>query len=286
MFKNLAAKQIAPAIWDKISHKQWLSIWRMHPRCIHVRGSLDSRHVDISSDDLKKIEEQMYNTRKYCEAISEYLTVLTYSEVDNGALSLFEVVLEEKESVAAKIELVACMDEVPWNVLRELRKQVDQNKIDLRFKGPNFRRSCNGKQTLPYPAIVKTENTKLWSRSGWGWRRALRLIDCEVENKREGLTATIPQMMAFLHLGERFLTKGQSSSIMTIADPLKPLSDDLNESGAQLRREAKLLGPPDENPHVGSDVRVVVLFLLESDWVKEEISGYEGSMKSAAGGLR
>jgi hypothetical protein len=81
-----------------------------------------------------------------------------------------------------------------------------------------------------------------------------------VEPEREGLTATIPQMMAFLHFKTRYLTNVHSSSLVSFTAPLNLELDTSDTVGIrkQVRRGLKLLDPPEGYPPIGGDIQAVV----------------------------
>jgi len=259
----------APLVYA-VTPKHWLSDWRcrerklLAPKHYSWQPGLEAR--------LKELDEQLFDVKKYNSGTCNYITVMTYTEEDNGSISLFEAWLDFDTLQASSLQMITGMTEVPRSVLRTLRSQVAPNRIDLRFRSPRPNPSCrnNGQQTLPWLTLVKTRPGIPWQSSGWGWRRALGLIDGEPRDKLEGLTATIPQMMAFLHLKMRFMTKLQSSKIITFYDPLildaSPPSNVVN-----VKRGVKLLGAPEGNAHIGGDVRVVVFFPRDSAWATENL---------------
>jgi hypothetical protein len=208
------AQGFAAPLRDTISHKKWLSIWRgKKERQICVRDSHNSDSREPRVEILRDLDDKIFETAKYRNGTSEYLTVLTYTEELLGAISLFEAVLDDKMHVATRLDLIATMPDVPQNILRQLRQQVTPNRIDLRYKGRKLRRRNASREDLPFQWTVRTESGEKWSRSGWGWRKSLRLIDRDDENKCEGLVASIPQMMAFLHLQNKYLTDVRSTPV-------------------------------------------------------------------------
>jgi hypothetical protein len=116
------------------------------------------------------MDDELFGTKKYSNGTSQYLTVFTYSEEHNGAIALYKAVLQDNVNAAVRLELVASMTEVPRNILRQLRRQVQSNRIDIRFKGSKIRFRRNGQRSLPWPSMVHTgeagRSYKEWCRSG------------------------------------------------------------------------------------------------------------------------
>jgi len=211
---------LAATLPDAFSPEHWLSIFRGQSRTILSKNILDPINNVDDLAILKDMDDELFGTQKY-SGTSEYLTVITYSEGNNGAISLFKTSLNSVTNTAVRMELIASMTEVPRNILRQMKEQVSPNRIDLRFKGSRLRCRENGQQTIPWPTVVKTETNQEWHESGWGWRRALRLSENVSESEHQGLTATIPQMMAFLHLKQRYITNVHSTDILSFGDSLK-----------------------------------------------------------------
>jgi hypothetical protein len=271
--------QGAAPIINAVSHKQYLSIWRgRRERWVYVRDSINPNICDLDYEPdvevLRNLDDEIFGTAKYRNGTSEYLTVLTYTEEELGAISLFKAVFEDEMHVAARLDFVANLPEVPQNILRQLRRQVTPNRVDLRYKGTKLRYRNARKQPLPFQCTVKTSLGERWSRSGSGWRQSLRLIDFDDEKKSGGLIASIPQMMALLHLKNKYLIDVRSTPVVSFTDPLRiPFSPTLHpgEMPKRIRRGLKLLGAAEGHAHIGSDIRVVVFFPLKSEWAKEEI---------------
>jgi hypothetical protein len=259
--------------------RQWLSIrCGRCERWVYVRNGFNPNlygpGYEPDVEVLRILDDEIFGTAKYRNGTNEYLTVLMYTEEEHGAISLFKAVFEEEMHVAAHLDFVATLPEVPRNILRQLRQQVTPNWIDLRYRGRKLHRRNASKQTLPFQCTVETSLGETWNRSGSGWRQSLRLIDHNVENKGGGLIASIPQMMPFLHLKNKYLTDVCSTPIVSFTDPLRiPLFPTFQPGGTQklIRRGLNLLGAAAGHAHIGRDIRVVVFSHLRAIGQKEEI---------------
>ncbi|KAK3387581.1 hypothetical protein B0H63DRAFT_559071 [Podospora didyma] len=81
----------------------------------------------------------------------------------------------------------------------------------------------------------------------------------------EALVATVPQMLAYLHLRYRLIDYVPLTPIFSFEPPLSSRSTK-DEGLASIRRGIKLLRPPKGVSHVGNAVTTAVLFSRESHW--------------------
>ncbi|KAJ6057031.1 hypothetical protein N7460_000305 [Penicillium canescens] len=237
---------------------RWLSLWRGTARTIIVPSSEDQAESPTLHEDLTDLDMELFGTTKYWGGDSNYLTVITYDEEDNGAISLYQVM--RKNNLASRVDLIAYMDEVPQRVLRMTKKRVSPNRIDILYTSSGLTVRMTGGQ--PEPTIVDvTDNTgAAWCESGSGWSFALRLT----ELASGGLAATIPQILAFCHLRVRNLTRLESSPVFEF----EPLSIPEQERD-DLRRGVKLVTQAEGYAHQGNNVRIAVLFPKENPWSEE-----------------
>jgi hypothetical protein len=264
---------------------QWITTWRSLPREVHVSRHLleapeSSDSEDAKMERLHKIENELMSSVKYQFGESEYITVITYSnDVDSGAVALFRASSFGKNSTVTRLDLEARFQDMPKEICRILVKEGNPNRFELKRAGKTL--TCRARGILPplRPAVVATEGGREeWTEIGGGWRRALHIIlnddrggDTDSESApREGLIATVPQMLALLHLRYRLVDSVPSAPVFSFAPPLRSGKAGPGPSG-YVRRGIKLLGPPSGAPHVGNEGTIAVLFSRESRWVREQL---------------
>ncbi|KAH6957513.1 hypothetical protein BKA56DRAFT_601789 [Ilyonectria sp. MPI-CAGE-AT-0026] len=258
----------------------WLSLYRAQARTIF---SWDGRDVKVPKDlgILENQEHHLFDTTKY-NGDTEMMTVITYCSGQYGTASLFRVTLTphkpEKPSKAASMDVLAYAKQVPRPILRGLRMN---GRIELVQKKGQIRSLYDGGQYQPSPVRVSTQSTNKknkkilhpWENIGDGWRRALGIAIGD--NDDDALVATIPQMMALLHLKGAALHNLESTPIEEFETPL--LSVPYEEDGAKsnpkwsIDRGLKIVKGPDRDGHDGDRAKVVVLFPQDSLWAKEQL---------------
>ncbi|KAK4038458.1 hypothetical protein C8A01DRAFT_37583 [Parachaetomium inaequale] len=269
---------------------QWITTWRSLSREVHVgRHLLEAAEFAESGDSedskmerLHKIENELMSSVKYQFGESEYITVITYSnDVDSGAVALFKASSFGKNSTVTRLDLEARFQDMPKEICRILVKEGNPNRFELKRAGKTL--TCRARGVLPplRPAIVAAEEGKEeWTDIGGGWRRALHIIlnddhdgdsELELSTPREGLIATVPQMLALLHLRYRLVDAVPSAPIFSFAPPLRCGKAGAADPSGYVRRGIKLLGPPSGAPHVGNAGTIAVLFSRESRWVREQL---------------
>ncbi|KAM7213031.1 hypothetical protein V8F06_011585 [Rhypophila decipiens] len=269
---------------------------------------------DLEHRLLHQIDHELMNSQKYQFGESQHITVITFSEasrgdrVDSGAITLFRAssfVPGRNGVQATKLDLEARFHDVPGAICRMLATEGDPNRFELRRNGKKLSVKARGTVAPSRPGVVSVvggegakkrggQESRLegeWAGTGNGWRKALHILldhpdnqdrggehDAEEEDcPREGLIATIPQMLALLHLRYRTVDCVPSSQVFGFSSPLE--CNKLGESGLNggsrgtwyVRRGLKLFGPPIGASHVGSTGTVAVLFSRESRWVREQL---------------
>jgi len=99
----------------------------------------------------------------------------------------------------------------------------------------------------------------------------LRITPNNDSSFQEGLLATVPQMMAYLHLRHGLVNSVLSSPVAEFELPLTSLGLNDKDGATVIRRGTKLLGPPEGFSHVGRNVKIAVLFPRDSEWTKEQL---------------
>ncbi|KAM7185979.1 hypothetical protein V8F20_011570 [Naviculisporaceae sp. PSN 640] len=222
--------------------------------------------------------------------------------VDSGAIALFKASAFSPRTGGAqaiKVDLEARFQDIPGPICRILAREGNPNRFEIKRNGRSLSVKDRGKVAPPRPGVVRVvktgakgraqlhgqgnESGKEWEGIGGSWRRALHILldhsdgDREVDGgggedeeedtcPNEGLIATIPQMLALLHLRYRAVDTISSTSVFTFSQPLR-----CDAMSAYVRRGVRLLGPPVGATHVGSTGTVAVLFSKESQWVREQL---------------
>lgn len=266
---------------------QWINMWRGVEREMYVAShnkssdSDEKGEADVDMDALHALENELMSPAKYLFGETEYLTVVTHSsDVNSGAVSLFRASLGRSGLVTA-LTLKARFKDMPREICRILRRGVKPNRYELRRSGRALScRERGGEGVLPpCLAVVRRDGEAQdgegveegWASIGGGWRRALRIVLGEGDagtGPREGLVATVPQMLAFLHLTHRVVDYVPSTPVFSFEPPLTGMADD---GACRVRRGTKLLGQPGGAVHVGESVTISVLFSRESRWVREQL---------------
>jgi len=253
---------------------QWLGMWRSSEnRSIHISETLFESEQDqpLTSEQVDKLQEfenELISLDKYKGGHSEYLTVVTHSDEFTGAVALFKASFGG-DSLITRLDLAAYIRDVPREICRILRDDVKPNRYELGRKGQELRCKIGGGLPCPRPAAVSGK--KLWTNIGGGWRHALRITPNNDSSFQEGLLATVPQMMAYLHLRHGLVNSVLSSPVAEFELPLTSLGLNDKDGATVIRRGTKLLGPPEGFSHVGRNVKIAVLFPRDSEWTKEQL---------------
>ncbi|KAK3349710.1 hypothetical protein B0T25DRAFT_548765 [Lasiosphaeria hispida] len=249
---------------------QWIDMWRGLPRdmyvCNHLLGLGDDPSNTSDMGRLHEVEDELMSSVKYQLGESDYVTVITYSKaVRSGAITLFRASFDQGCAVA-RLDLVARFKDIPKKICQILRNQGNPNRYELKRAGRRVTCRVDGGLPPSRPAVVLGEEE--WTNIGGGWRKALHIILHDDSPPREGLVATIPQMLALLHLRFRFIDCVPSTPIFCFEPPLSGRAGDFP---VRVQRGIKLLGPPSGASHVVNAGTITVLFSRESPWVKEEL---------------
>ena len=86
-------------------------------------------------------------------------------------------------------------------------------------------------------------------------------------NDREALVASIPQMLALLHING-FNLHGMKAKLFKLKDPLRALQG-RTVSNRPVQQVVYITEPPKCSGHPPGRVRVRVLYPIDSEWAKE-----------------
>jgi hypothetical protein len=247
--------------------KDWLSLYRSQPRTLFA---IDGRSTQNTEDRqiLNMIEHHLFDTTKY-NGECELMTVITYdNDFNYGTVTLLRVSLSRH--LALHMDTLGSMRDVPRAILKNMQRQ---QQIKLISKEDKIKYLQLGDQEYPYLMSVQTVTTitrkKLYTpwKIGDGWRRALG-IKHDPTTENDGLVATIPQMVALLHLKGSGLYDLHSSEVFTFSSPVDRNS---TISRYDINRGIRINLGPKGMGHTGKVAVVVVLFPSDSDWAHERI---------------
>ncbi|KAE8387681.1 hypothetical protein BDV23DRAFT_186093 [Aspergillus alliaceus] len=255
-----------PALLKSFTDYEWMSMWRSsEDRSIHISESLlkpDPNSPSSSDTDLVQMyESELLSLDKYKGGHSEYLTVVTHSEEFTGTVALFRASFEDS-SLITGLELVAYIKEIPRQICRVLRQGIKMNRYEIHRKGLSLK--CTVRGELPRPRLASVSSKEPWTSIGGGWRYALNVTSASDSYFKEGLIASIPQIIACLHLRHGLISDILSSPVLKFEAPLASSGE------LPIRRGVRLLGPPKGYPHVGDNIRIAVLFPGDSEWATEQ----------------
>ncbi|KAJ5665521.1 uncharacterized protein N7477_007969 [Penicillium maclennaniae] len=257
---------------------EWISLYRAKTRNIYAWAGRNASNSEDSAT-LASLESQLFDITKY-RGTSEYMTVLTYGESYYGVATLLRVSLKPQEELALILEPLAMMKDVPKQVLQIMQGGVS-SIIKLVQRGDKIRCIETGGQDYAAPALITTVGTTRRGKMfkvpwdiGDGWRHALGIQHDQAKEKN-GIVATIPQMMALLHLKGSGLHDLESSPMEGFSVPLEanPHKDDNDQLAPrwEIRRGLKILHGPQREGHFGNKVTVAVIFPQDSLWAREKV---------------
>jgi hypothetical protein len=258
-----------------LKNEDWVSLYRALPRLIYTYSEEES-HSETETQ-LRRLDQLLLDTNQYDSDVP-FLTVLVYGKGNDGQASLFQVERSDNvhpfegghEPYATHISLLATAPAVPRKLLEQMSDAVTQ-RIVLRKKNHKTQVTRNGPgQPDFYLNIVQIWSSEAGGRYwavGEGWKRALG-VPSRGNRETEGFLATLPQMLALLHLrgsGHEGLT---SSPAVWFRDDKhgQPLTID------DVAANRSILFENDPNVMVGNqdtDFKVVVLFSKNVNWPSE-----------------
>lgn len=242
-----------------------IDLYMASPRILHV-------HPSIPDASTCSLEKELFNTTKYI-GNSAFCTVITYGRSQYGTIELYKIT-QNAHGLADNIAPVAAAKSVPKTILRSLKQQ--QRKIELLQKPNKIRYFSAGKQLAPLLVRVETHSAQghnaEWLGLGQSWRRALGVAG---NASHEGLLATIPQMMALLHLSGSGLYAMASTPVQEFGGPLECHEPNVStpscSSGIKVKRGVKITKGPQGEAHPLDRVKVAVMFPRECEWAHERL---------------
>ena len=271
---GLTVPNFGPVLHLGLKREDWVSLYRSLPREIYTFGDEDS-HSETEAQ-LWQFDQQLLDANQY-DSDASFLTVLVYGEGDYGQASIFEVELGNDvhpfegghPTVAIHIKPLATAPAVPRQALEKMSKAV-QSKIVLHKKNHKTELKGNGPdQPDLYINIVEiwsTDDVKHYWAVGEGWKGALGIPVRNAET--EGFRATLPQMLALLHLRGSGYEGLTSSPAVWFRDDThgQPVSvHDVQAHRAILFEK----GSKATIANQGTDFHVAVLFPMDVEWPRE-----------------
>ncbi|KAH7159321.1 hypothetical protein DER46DRAFT_611516 [Fusarium sp. MPI-SDFR-AT-0072] len=192
------------------------------------------------------------------------MTVLTYNDGNYGSISLFQLWREPD-----RIRPVAAMDYVPKFVLKTIYSCTDKkSKLELRFRNGamDWNKRYLSKNDGPFLCPVPNKNRNRNVRCpaiGTTLKSALK--QDPLCTAWESFLATIPQMVAALHLRTSLLQNIESTQVQKLVyrdQDIKPMPE----------RGVTLLRGPSASGHHGHNVRIAVLSPKVGEWAKEKLA--------------
>jgi hypothetical protein len=281
---GLGLKGLLGLLKATITDYQWQSFWlssRDRTICIPEDFIPDSDDLPsltgINIGTLELFDNELIGIHKYQGGKSPYLTVITHGDVFSGAISLFRASLGE-DGLATKLDRVSYFRDIPSPICRILARQVKPNRYELNHRGNRLACAMTGCLPRPRPAFVS--GVLQWTNIGGGRRNALHITSgSNTIMSREGLVATIPHILAFLHLRYRFLNDVRSSTIFTFQPSLSVKTKDGENShwpgsDTAIRRGLKLTSLPNGPANLGDDLFISVLFPKAALGLGNKFSGH------------
>jgi hypothetical protein len=252
-------------IWSWFNRQNMLDLYMAWPRQLHLKANSDETSIH-------KLERQLFNTMQYSE-YSTNLTVVTFGNSAYGTVELYETV-QDTDGFAESITPVAAAKRVPRKILKDFGREA--RKIELERQPKRIRYIHTGDQPDPQLARVETRKSpKLsteWQGLGQAWRAALKMAP---RSSSDGLVATIPQMISFLHLNGSGLYGITTTPARRFSTPLSHHSpagsSPFSTSDLNVKRGVKIIEGPSCDRHLGDEVRILVFFPQDCQWADERL---------------
>ena len=248
--------------------QQWESLYRGEQRSLSAwDGAFD--HRDMNAED--KIEYaqngligSLFDLSNF-SGDSEYVTVLTYPYGHRGTYgSLTKLRVTLANSIAARIEPISALTDVPKLILK---KMADDARAKISIWKDNdsvTHKEYNTDGEKPFTLTVAERTTGRYWELGTGWRKGLGIRHDE-ETEHDGFVATIPQMLALLHLKTVQLYCLESSCPYVIS-----CVDLSGVVKSETVRAVKITGIERVGQYPSNKIRSVVL-VPDSKWAKERL---------------
>jgi hypothetical protein len=235
-----------------------LAMWQSEPREILIPST---KEQNLDDQYLEDLERKVLDSSKYFGS-NEWLTCLTYNKGDNGTVTLFKVEMSStSEEKPRTVRPVAVMNRVPKVILKDIQSAVHSSKkVILRFRKDKL------KWTIPQS--MKEPRYRI-SHGGSGQGDALggalqkALVGIKKSKECSSMSTTIPQMLAWLHLGSSFLEEVDSGKVRSERRS--------GRHGSSIQRTVKWNKGPDQKWHGNANPQIVVLIPNQDGWASERI---------------
>ena len=253
----------------------WLSLYRSTRRTLFAwKGRSVTNNDDL--EILNNLESHLFSVEKYL-GNSELMTIATWGEGQYGTLSLYRATLQAKEPRAQYIAKLAFIRSVPKAIIRRMKspsciKIVHDVGGRIRCLGMGGTTPVIAKVETFAPTTNRSGTITPWA-AGESWRSALGIA--RGPDDTEALVATIPQMLAFIHIMGSKVDHTSTPAVVIGSEPLQWSPDPRHVSPPSYDiKRAVSISPADEIDilaHPSGKTRINVFFPRDADWAKENI---------------
>ncbi|KAK3385882.1 hypothetical protein B0H63DRAFT_473776 [Podospora didyma] len=239
---------------DWCHRKDLLALWKSCVRKILV-PSPRAGLVDDGRGGLELLERQIFDIDKFNDSHGRHLTALTYGEGHYGTITLFEVDMfpPPNHDLPRQLKPVASMELVPKAIIKKMQAKVDSSrKTTLQMRKDGLHWGPRGARRPASKEAHRPDGTR--SR---GVSKDLRYALAQIPepDNSDAVAATLPQMLAWLHL--------RSGVLETL------VTSPANVKGRRLQIEWH--DGPKWGGHESSKTKITVLSPAESSWAQERV---------------
>lgn len=229
----------------------------------------DVTSMNPDQQKLEEFEKNLLGTTKLI-GVSRDLTCITYSNSDFGTITHFQVEMTQKngEEWPTSIHPLAVMESVPKKILKITADGVPRSqKTTLRVstgKTKPLKWSLPSKQSRPF--LEHSDNIQR-SHMSTNMQRALGIDLTKAKSKPSVnfVMATIPQMLAWLHVKASYLTNIEIDGI-----DFQPRRDGKTKRQS-FRRVVRWRNAPATMEHEGTNPHIVLLHPESGAWVTKPL---------------
>lgn len=250
---GLGLDNFAMKIRDWCHRRDLLALWRSSDDERRILVPVGASPAETSNGAIAEdLERRLFDVDKFYDGSAQYLTALTYGDGHFGTITLFRV--EVHQSLPRRVQPIAAMEQVPRAIIKKMAGQVKgPEKTTLKLRKGALRWGPRG---VRVPGVKRLRGT---SGRDHGVRDKLRraLAQIPEADEADGVAATVPQMLAWLHVRTGVLQELQSGPARV---------------GRRQRVQVSWRNGPQERRHDSiSKVTIVVLSPKECKWTRERI---------------
>lgn len=255
-----------------LQHRDYRAFFKAAGRVILLPSSISEKPDEL---DLEVYERNLLGTAKFNSDSPrmKWMTCMTYNDHDYGTITLYKVDMTKRDEGGwwpERISPVAAMTAVPKKLLTITAKSVPQSKktilqVKTKEKDP---RKWHSYPKIPEPNLAASASVQQ-SKLSEGMQKALAIENHELKFKREKesftvntVTATIPQMIAWLHVEASYLKH------------VRVEGTDFQRKDTKKVEYTRIVswknGPPRVG-HEGKNPCIVILHPDKGDWVTTSV---------------